>query len=99
MLHVSEGCVFVIVRPLRVCRVDQVRLRGEDEELDRAERLIREFQAENWTMETPVALDDEVQQCALYELQTDLFFVAPEPYVGRNVMRHFLVSAPPRITS
>lgn len=45
----------------------QVRLRGREEELDRAERLIREFQAENWTTEVPVALDDEVR-CAARRL-------------------------------
>lgn len=38
---------------------DQVRLRGGDEDLDRAEILIQEFQTENWTLETPVAVDDE----------------------------------------
>ncbi|CAM9601896.1 unnamed protein product [Scytosiphon promiscuus] len=37
----------------------EVRLRGGDEELDRAEQVLREFQAQNWTTETPVALDDE----------------------------------------
>eukprot|EP00903_Cladosiphon_okamuranus_P007059 g6862.t1 len=44
-----------------VCVVEEgvVRLRGREEELDRAERLIREFQKENWTTEVPVALDDE----------------------------------------
>ncbi|CBJ31454.1 expressed unknown protein [Ectocarpus siliculosus] len=36
-----------------------VRLRGGDEELDRAERLVREFEADNWTTEAPVAISDE----------------------------------------
>ena len=46
---------------------DQVRLRGGDKELDRAERLIREFQSDNWTLETPVGFDDEVNStCLLY---------------------------------
>lgn len=40
---------------------DQVRLRGGEEELDRAERLVHEFHMENWTLETPVGLDDEVR--------------------------------------
>ena len=47
---------------------DQVRLRGGDEELDRAERLIREFQSDNWTLETPVGFDDEVNSTPSYEL-------------------------------
>lgn len=39
----------------------QVRLRGGDDEVDSAEQVLREFQADNWTTETPVALDDEVR--------------------------------------
>lgn len=45
---------------LRVFRPLKVRLRGGDEQLDRAERLLAEFQADNWTSEMPVGLDDEV---------------------------------------
>lgn len=59
ILFVRSTAVLLYGRCVRLAC--QVRLRGGDEELDRAERLIREFQAENWTMETPVALDDEVR--------------------------------------
>lgn len=38
----------------------QVRLRGAEEELDAAERLILEFHAEHFTIKTPVGADDEV---------------------------------------
>lgn len=69
---------------------EQVRLRGREEELDLAERLIREFQAENWTTEVPVALDDEVNCAAarslperrvcLCVLCTSVFIYQPRTY-------------------
>lgn len=51
--HPKDGACMLVL---------QVRLRGGDEALDNAERLLREFQMENCTAELPVGPRDEVRK-------------------------------------
>lgn len=69
-----------------------MRLRGEEEELDRAEKVIREFQAENWTTETAVALDDEVRTCS--ERVEQRYRCTIEPLLLRHRVAGLLYSSP-----